>query len=79
MCTRSGQVEEYHAAESSSGDCRLAQDKNPAPLNQLDFLMEETFNGLMETGNALDNAQGTLKKAANKLGGSVHLLLLLIR
>jgi Bardet-Biedl syndrome 9 protein len=34
-----------------------AQDKAPAPLNQLDFLMEETYGSIMETGTVVEAAQ----------------------
>jgi len=55
------------------------KDKNPAPLNQLDFLMDETYRSIMELGTAIDNAQELLKTAALKLSCSVQLILQLIR
>lgn len=56
-----------------------AQDKNPAPLNQLDFLMEETYTGLMEAGTLMETAQGQLAVATVKLSCDVQLMLLLIK
>ncbi|KAL6763407.1 PTHB1 N-terminus-domain-containing protein [Haematococcus lacustris] len=53
------------------------KDKAPAPLNQLDYLMEETYSGLMELGGLLDTAQGQVKQQAGKLSAAVQLLLLL--
>ena len=35
----------------------VRQDKNPAPLNQLDSLMNETYGGLMELGSDMEAAQ----------------------
>ncbi|KAG2452068.1 hypothetical protein HYH02_003104 [Chlamydomonas schloesseri] len=55
------------------------KDKNPAPLNQLDLLMNETYGGLMELGNDMEAAQAAVTTAARRLSGCVQLLLLLIR
>ncbi|GAX83403.1 hypothetical protein CEUSTIGMA_g10828.t1 [Chlamydomonas eustigma] len=55
------------------------KDKNPSPLNQLDFLMDETYDSIMETGSVLDVAMEQLADAANKLACTVQLILILIR
>lgn len=54
------------------------QDKNPSPLNQLDFLMEETYNSLMEAGALMETAQAQVASASIKLGCVVQLMLQLI-
>ena len=57
----------------------LVQDKNPSPLNQLDFLMDETYSSIMDTGSIVDVAQEELEAAANKLACTVNLIVNLIR
>ncbi len=55
------------------------KDKNPSPLNQLDYLMDETYTSIMDMGTVLDVAQEQLRDAANKLACTVQLIVLLIR
>ncbi|EFJ41408.1 Bardet-Biedl syndrome 9 [Volvox carteri f. nagariensis] len=57
----------------------VAQDKNPAPLNQLDLLMNETYDNLMDLGSSLEAAQLDLAARGRRLSGCVQLLLLLVR
>ena len=57
----------------------IPQDKNPSPLNQLDFLMDETYSSIMDTGTVIDVAQEELEAAANKLACTVNLIVMLIR
>ncbi|KXZ41737.1 BBS9 protein [Gonium pectorale] len=54
------------------------KDKSPAPLNQLDVLMNETYEGLIDLGNAMEEAQAAVVVAARRLSGCVQLLLLLV-
>ena len=55
------------------------KDKNPSPLNQLDFLMDETYASIMDVGQTIDNTQQQLSASASKLSSVVRLILLLIR
>ncbi|GFR41608.1 hypothetical protein Agub_g2332 [Astrephomene gubernaculifera] len=55
------------------------KDKNPASLNQLDLLMNETYEGLMDLGTEMEAAQAAVAAAARRLAGCVQLLLLLVR
>lgn len=55
------------------------QDKTPAPLNQLDGLMHETYDSLMDLGLAMDQAQAALHVASKRLAGVTQLMLLLVR
>ncbi|GIM12857.1 hypothetical protein Vretimale_16089, partial [Volvox reticuliferus] len=55
------------------------KDKNPAPLNQLDLLMDETYDSIMDLGSAMEAAQTELAVRSRQLSGCVQLLLLLVR
>jgi hypothetical protein len=44
------------------------QDKNPAPLNQLDSLMNDTYNSLIDLGDALEAAQVTRRATTGRVG-----------
>jgi Bardet-Biedl syndrome 9 protein len=55
------------------------KDKNAAPLQHLDFLLEDTFNQLMELGTTYEERENNLFVCANKLSCGTHLILLLIR
>ena len=48
-------------------------------MNQLDFLMDETYSSIMDTGSIIDVAQEELDVAANKLACTVNLIVNLIR
>ncbi|GLC42379.1 Protein PTHB1 [Pleodorina starrii] len=55
------------------------KDKNPAPLNQLDLLMNETYDELMDLAAAMEAAQTDLSARARRLSGCCQLLLLLVK
>ncbi|KAG2488148.1 hypothetical protein HYH03_013291 [Edaphochlamys debaryana] len=55
------------------------KDKSPAPLNELDAMMNETYTSLMELAGSMEEAQAAVSTAARRLGGCVQLLLLLVR
>lgn len=55
------------------------KDKNAAPLNQLDVLMEEVYEHIMELADKLATAQEQLLAAGQALGAGVQLLLLLCK
>ncbi|GLI70845.1 hypothetical protein VaNZ11_015856, partial [Volvox africanus] len=55
------------------------KDKNPAPLNQLDLLMDETYGSIMDLGSSMEAAQADLAIRSRRLSGCVQLLLLLVR
>ena len=67
------------SCQTASYPSLCPQDKNPSPLNQLDFLMDETYASIMETGSILDATQEQLAAAGTKLACTVQLIVQLIR
>lgn len=55
------------------------KDKNPAPLSQLDLLMEDTYHQLMDLGAAQEERQQALATISNKLAAAVQLMLIIIK
>lgn len=55
------------------------QDATPAPLGQLELLLEETYEQLVALGEELEEAQAAQTAAAHNLAAGTQLLLLLIR
>jgi len=70
------------AAEFRSIQKRLLvrfKDRNPAPLGNMDALMEATYNDILQLADVWDQQQAVLEAAAAALSGATQLLLLLIR
>uniref|UniRef100_A0A383VDZ0 PTHB1 N-terminal domain-containing protein n=1 Tax=Tetradesmus obliquus TaxID=3088 RepID=A0A383VDZ0_TETOB len=55
------------------------KDRNAAPLNQLDVLMEETYDQILDLATQMEQLQAELLAAGQALGAGVQLLLLLTR
>lgn len=55
------------------------KDKNPAPLNQLDGLMLETYDSIIDLGDAMDAGSAAVAVAAKRLSGATQLMLQLIK
>jgi len=55
------------------------KDKNPAPLNNLDYLIEVTHSQVAQTAEEVSSYTQELKVAAQKLSGAVRLVLLLLK
>ncbi|KAF0691828.1 Aste57867_17017 [Aphanomyces stellatus] len=55
------------------------KDRNPAPLNCLDLLLNGTYDQLLDLSHKIETVGTRLAVAANRLACSVHLLLMLIR
>lgn len=53
------------------------KDRNPAPLNNLDMVSEETYERLVELGEGVERAQGRLADSAANLGCAARLVALL--
>lgn len=59
--------------------CDNLQDKTPAPLNQLDVVMDETYHQLVSLADDMEKAQAKVSEAGQALGAAVQLMLQLIR
>eukprot|EP00455_Lapot_gusevi_P002755 TRINITY_DN11132_c0_g1_i3.p1 TRINITY_DN11132_c0_g1~~TRINITY_DN11132_c0_g1_i3.p1 ORF type:complete len:360 (-),score=112.53 TRINITY_DN11132_c0_g1_i3:30-1109(-) len=55
------------------------KDKNPAPLKNMDVLMNETYEALLAAGSQLEQAQTDLVSASNRLSCATNFFLLLIQ
>lgn len=55
------------------------KDRNPAPLQHLDVLLEGTFQQLNQLGEEIQASQAELKAAADMLSCGCQLILLLMR
>eukprot|EP00877_Chromochloris_zofingiensis_P007511 jgi/Chrzof1/3012/Cz12g08060.t1 len=55
------------------------KDKTPAPLNQLDVVMDETYHQLVSLADDMEKAQAKVSEAGQALGAAVQLMLQLIR
>lgn len=55
------------------------KDKNPSPLNNLDFLLNHTYNQIIETATSLEELKGHMKLVSNKLSCCIEIILLLIK
>ena len=53
------------------------KDKNPSPLNNLDFLLTHTYGSIIETTNAVDKERIKLTNAASSLSNMVEMCILL--
>lgn len=55
------------------------KDKNPSPLNNLDFLLNHTYNQIIEISNHIDELKKNLKIVSSKLSCAVEMILLLLK
>jgi len=55
------------------------KDKNPSPLQQLDTMLEETYNQILELGAKMDKSKVSLRELSLQLSSATSLMLLLIR
>lgn len=55
------------------------KDRNPAPLNNLDVLLQSTHEQLIHLGGKTEKCQNDLANASNRLSCATHLLLMLMR
>lgn len=55
------------------------KDKNPTPLNNLDFLLNQTYQDMMTTCNEIQEHQRDLEYASHNLSCRVGLILILLK
>jgi Bardet-Biedl syndrome 9 protein len=55
------------------------KDRNPAPLNHLDWLIQGTHSQLIDIGNTIEGLGEDLIVSSNRLSCATHLMLMLIR
>lgn len=55
------------------------KDRNPAPLNNLDVLLEGTYHSLIDCATHIDELKQQLSDHSNRLSCATHLLLMLMR
>tara|TARA_B110000285_G_C15041413_1_gene572011 strand:- start:202 stop:555 length:354 start_codon:yes stop_codon:yes gene_type:complete len=55
------------------------KDKNPSPLNNLDFLLNHTYDQIIEMAMKIEKHKIETKKLAQKLACSLEVVLLLLR
>jgi len=55
------------------------KDKNPSPLQQLDTMLEETYNQIQELGTEMDKSKVSLREVIHQLSSATSLMLLFIR
>eukprot|EP00347_Sterkiella_histriomuscorum_P008020 403346677 len=55
------------------------KDKNPSPLNNLDFLLNHTYTQIIDTASQIEQLQLTLKSVSLKLSAAVEIILLLLK
>jgi len=55
------------------------KDKNPSPLNNLDFLLNHTYDQIIEMAMRIEQHKTATKKLAQKLACSLEVVLLLLR
>lgn len=53
------------------------KERNPTPLNNIDYLFHLTYNKLINTANKVEETQQRLSEAANLLSAATRLILLL--
>jgi Bardet-Biedl syndrome 9 protein len=70
------------AAEFRSIQKRLLvrfKDRNPAPLGNMDALMDATYSDILQLADSWEEQQEALEAASAALAGATQLLLLLVR
>jgi Bardet-Biedl syndrome 9 protein len=55
------------------------KDKNPSPLNNLDFLLNHTYEQIIEMALKIEEHKNASKIVSQKLACSLEVVLLLIR
>ena len=55
------------------------KDKNPSPLNNLDFLLNHTYNQIIDVSNHIDELKKHLKVVSYKLSCAVEMILILLK
>merc|ERR1712176_1556405 len=55
------------------------KDRNPSPLNHLDYLLTHTFENMVQLTEAIDDVERALRTVSCHLSAATELVLLLIR
>lgn len=55
------------------------KDKNPTSLNNLDFLLEDTYYRIINQANRVQDLKKMLVHASQRLSATVHIILFLIK
>merc|ERR1712176_1016301 len=55
------------------------KDRNPSPLNHLDYLLTHTFDATVQLTEAIDDVERALRTVSSHLSAATDLVLLLIR
>lgn len=55
------------------------KDKNPTPLNNLDFLLNQTYQDMMNTANEILEDQKELKTASQNLSSRIRMIQILLK
>ena len=55
------------------------KDKNPSPLNNLDFLLNHTYHEIIDTANRIEELQKYLKDVSTRLSSSIEIILHMLK
>ena len=55
------------------------KDRNPTPLNNLDILLQKSYQDIIDLGNRIEEEQNVLKNCSHRLRVSIKLVLFLLR